>query len=125
MMMYYIFLDMITIFVILVFLKILLVLSNAQDAVNYGVTVHTCYILTSPPIPSSPCNHIVILRPNFVLHRQRANPSPPPCYDLKIDLFFIFHLFTWGFLNSFFIFPNVIKWKKSRELIPCKRLKDM
>jgi hypothetical protein len=38
--------------------------------------VRTCYVLTKPPIPSSPCNHIVILRPNF-FYIARANPNGP------------------------------------------------
>jgi hypothetical protein len=50
------------------------------------VYVYTCYVLTNPPIPSSRSKRIVILRPNFVLHRERTNQGPPPCNDL--DFFF-------------------------------------
>ena len=48
------------------------------------VYVHERYILTNPPIPSSPCKYLAILCPDFVVHRLRelANPSPPPCNDL-------------------------------------------
>jgi hypothetical protein len=40
--------------------------------------VHTCYVLTKPPIPPSSCDHIRNLRPNFFLHNERANPRVPP-----------------------------------------------
>jgi hypothetical protein len=42
--------------------------------VSICMYVHTCYVLTNPPIPSSPCDHIINLSPNFFLHRERANP---------------------------------------------------
>jgi hypothetical protein len=53
--------------------------SDAADGGMYVYT-HVCtymYVLTSPPIPSSLCDHIVILRPTFFLHRERGNPKGP------------------------------------------------
>ena len=39
--------------------------------------VHTCYVLVNPPIPSSPCKHLVFLRPFFFYFtRQLTHGSP-------------------------------------------------
>ena len=45
--------------------------------------VYTCYVLTSPPIPSSRCKHFVGLRPNIFLLHKRADPRVPHCNDLE------------------------------------------
>jgi hypothetical protein len=44
--------------------------------------VHTCYVLTNPPIPSSRCKCFVFLRPVSILLHKRTKPSPPPCNAL-------------------------------------------
>ena len=51
--------------------------------------VHTCYVLTKPPIPSSRCKDFVFLRPVEILLRERGHPRVPPCNVLKF-YFFIF-----------------------------------
>ena len=59
---------------------------------TYMTHIHTHYVLTDPPIPSSPSHELtksqskdfIILRPNFLLLHKRANPRPPPCNDLII-----------------------------------------
>jgi hypothetical protein len=56
--------------------------------------VHTCYVLTISPIPSSRCKRFVVLRSNIFLLRKRANPSPPPCNDLRILFFKIYEVIT-------------------------------
>ena len=63
--------------------------------------IHTYYVLTNPPIPSSPCNNIVILRPKFVsITRELAQEFnlvnyfifPPSLYIgiFEKSIFFIF-----------------------------------
>ena len=49
--------------------------------------VHTYYVLTNPPIPSSRSKHFIFLRPNFFTS-QRANPRTPLVTTLI--MFFIF-----------------------------------
>ena len=49
--------------------------------------VHTCYVLTNPPIPSSHCKHFVFLSPNCFLLHKRTNQRVPPCNDLKNTVF--------------------------------------
>ena len=84
--------------------------------------VHTCYVLTNPPIQSSPCNHIVILRPIFYYIAREPTQGSPIVTTFKVIFFLFFHLFTWDFFTKII---HAITWGKSRELIPCKRLKDM
>jgi hypothetical protein len=40
--------------------------------------LHTCYVLTNPPIPSSRCKHYMFWRPNKFLLHKRANPRGSP-----------------------------------------------
>ncbi len=37
--------------------------SLADIYIHVCIYVYTCYVLTNPPIPSSRCNHFVVLRP--------------------------------------------------------------
>ncbi len=60
-------------------------------------TVHTCCVLTNPPIPSSRCKHFVVLRPNIFSFHKSANPRPPPCNDLQKLIFF--NLWSNHFVN--------------------------
>jgi hypothetical protein len=51
-----------------------------------GMYVHTCYVLTNPPIPyipSSRCKHFINLRPVEILLHERGRPRVPPCKPLK------------------------------------------
>ena len=52
------------------------------------IYVHTCSVLTNPPIPSSRCKHFVFLRPIFFLLHKTANPRAPPCNERPYNLFF-------------------------------------
>ena len=55
--------------------------------------LHTGYVQTNPPIPSSRCKHFVFLRPNlfyfmfFYITRELTQGSPP-CNDL--NFYFLF-----------------------------------
>jgi hypothetical protein len=86
--------------------------------------VCTYYVLTYPPIPSSPCNHMGNFQKIFFLHRERG-PLFIPCLHGKLFLFF--HHFRWEFsTNIFFIFlsylihpfcpRHVITWQKIKIL---------
>ena len=37
---------------------------------TYMLYVHTCYVLTNPPIPSSPCNHMANLHKKIYIARE-------------------------------------------------------
>ena len=83
--------------------------------------VHTCNVLTNPPIPSSPCNHIVILRPIF-FYIARELTQGSPCNVLIIYFFIFPSLYTEiCFSNVFSMYLH----RKNLDLIPCKRLEDM
>jgi hypothetical protein len=63
--------------------------------------VHTCYVLTNPPIPSSRCKCFVFLRPVYILLHKRTNTRPPPCNVLKNVLFIFFKAITLFFCVLF------------------------
>ena len=88
------------------------------------IYIRTCYVLTKPPIQSSPCNHIANLRPNVFYNAREQTQGPPLVTNLK-KLFFIFQSHFSEFQNLFFYFFRCNYIMNFRELIPCKRLKEM
>ena len=42
--------------------------------------VHTCYVLTNPPIPSSPCNHMANLHKLFFCIAREGPRGPIRIY---------------------------------------------
>jgi hypothetical protein len=53
------------------------------------VHVNTCYVLTNPPIPYSPCDHIINLRPIFFYISTELTQGSSLVPTLKF-IFFIF-----------------------------------
>ena len=53
---------------------------------------HTCFVLTKPPIQTSPCNHIVILRPNFFNISRELTQGSPLVTTLLIFFFSSLHM---------------------------------
>jgi hypothetical protein len=76
---------------------------------TYNMYVHTYYVLTNPPIPSSPCNHVAEYK-NICFYITR---EVTPGHSLVTTLHFLCPSLYMGiFYNFFLFFFHVITSKK-------------